>query len=214
MIYLQEILNLTPATPEALDSFIEIGQNLLVPVCERLGARLVVAWFSTYEWYYQVTHVFEFADMKGLKEFRIKAGQDKQWFEYTVKLEEFAPERRTRLLEPIGAISPDVLHKAIEESQKKALKVYSFATLEVTPNKMTEFVDFVKTLSKNAPIIASWRPIAGNPNEVNDLWKGSLVPKDYQPAVEGMKEWFRRLRELAPKERLVQIFPLPYSELK
>jgi hypothetical protein len=79
---------------------------------------------------------------------------------------------------------------------------------------MTEFVDFVKTLSKNAPIIASWRPIAGNPNEVNDLWKGSLVPKDYQPAVEGMKEWFRRLRELAPKERLVQIFPLPYSELK
>ena len=214
MIYLQEILNLTPATPEALDSFIEIGQNLLVPVCERLGARLVVAWFSTYEWYYQVTHVFEFADMKALKKFRIKAGQDKQWFEYTVKLEEFAPERRTRLLEPIGAISPDVLHKAIEESQKKALKVYSFATLEVTPNKMTEFVDFVKTLSKNAPIIASWRPIAGNPNEVNDLWKGSLVPKDYQPAVEGMKEWFRKLRELAPKERLVQIFPLPYSELK
>jgi len=207
-------LNLTPATPETLDSFIEIGQNLLVPVCKRLGTRLVVAWFSTYEWYYQVTHVFEFADMKGLKEFRIKAGQDKQWFEYTVKLEEFAPERRTRLLEPIGAISPDVLHKAIEESQKKALKVYSFATLEVTPNKMTEFVDFVKTLSKNAPIIASWRPIAGNPNEVNDLWKGSLVPKDYQPAVEGMKEWFRRLRELAPKERLVQIFPLPYSELK
>ncbi len=214
MIYLQEILNLTPATPETLDSFIKMSQNLLVPVCERLGARLVVAWFSTYEWYYQVTHVFEFADMKGLKEFRIKAGQDKQWFEYTVKLEEFAPERRTRLLEPIGAISPDVLHKAIEESQKKALKVYSFATLEVTPNKMTEFVDFVKTLSKNAPIIASWRPIAGNPNEVNDLWKGSLVPKDYQPAVEGMKEWFRELRELAPKERLVQIFPLPYSELK
>ncbi len=214
MIYLQEILNLTPATPEALDSFIEIGQNLLVPVCERLGARLVVAWFSTYEWYYQVTHVFEFADMKGLKEFRIKAAQVKQWFEYTVKLEEFAPERRTRLLEPIGAISPDVLHKAIEESQKKALKVYSFATLEVTPNKMTEFVDFVKTLSKNAPIIASWRPIAGNPNEVNDLWKGAIAAKDYQPAVEGMKEWFRRLRELAPKERLVQIFPLPYSELK
>ena len=214
MIYLQEILNLTPATPETLDSFIEIGHNLLVPVCKRLGTRLVVAWFSTYEWYYQVTHVFEFADVKALKEFRIKAGQDKQWFEYTAKLEEFAPERRTRLLEPIGAISPDVLHNAIEESQKKALKVYSFATLEVTPNKMTEFVEFVKNLSKNAPIIASWRPIAGNPNEVNDLWKGSLVPKKYQLAVEGMKEWFRKLRELAPKESLIQIFPLPYSELK
>ncbi|MHA2181234.1 MAG: hypothetical protein ACXAAH_07405, partial [Promethearchaeota archaeon] len=126
----------------------------------------------------------------------------------------FAPERRTRLLEPIGAIPPDTLDKAIEESQKIPLDVYSFATLEVTPNKMTEFVEFVKNLSINAPVIASWRPIAGNPNEVNDLWKGSLIPKKYEPAVEGLKEWFRKLRELAPKERLVLIFPLPYSQLK
>jgi len=214
MIYLQEILNLTPATPETLDSFIEIGQNLLVPICERLGTRLVVAWFSTNEWYTQVTHVFEFNDMNTLKEFRINASQDKQWLEYTAELEKFAPERRTRLLEPIGAISPDVLHKAIEESQKKALKVYSFATLGVTPNKMTEFVKFVKILSGSAPIIASWRPIAGNPNEVNDLWKGALIPKKYEPAVEGLKEWFRKLRELAPKERLVEVLTLPYSELK
>lgn len=214
MIYLQEILNLTPATPETLDSLIDVCQKLLVPACERLGTRLVVAWFNTYEWYYQVTHIFEFVDKKALKEFRLKANQDKQWGEFTSELEEFAPERRTRLLEPIGAILPDVLNNAIEESQKTALKVYSFATLEVTPNKMTEFIEFVKNLSKNAPIIASWRPIAGNPNEVNDLWKGSLIPNEYQPAVEGMKAWFRKLRELAPKERLVQIMPLPYSELK
>lgn len=214
MIYLQEILNLTPATPETLDSFIEIGQNLLVPVCKRLGTRLVVAWFSHYEWFFQVTHVFEFADMNSLKAFRIKASQDKQWGEYTAELDVFAPERRSRLLEPIGAISPDVLNNAIEESQKTALKVYSLATLVVTPNKMNEFIGFVEVLSKNAPIIASWRPIAGNPNEVNDLWKGDIGPKDSQPVVEGMKEWFRKLRELAPKERLVQIYPLPYSELK
>jgi len=214
MIYLQEILNLTPATPESLDSFIEISQNLLVPICERLGTRLVVAWFSTYEWFSQVTHVFEFANMKTLKEFRIKASQDNQWGEYTAELEEFAPERRTRLLEPIGAVPPEILHKAIEESQKKALKVYSLATLEVTPNKMPDFIEKVKEYSKTFPIIASWRPIAGNPNEVNDIWKGAIGPKNYQPAVEGMKEWFRNLREMAPKERLVQIFPLPYSELK
>lgn len=214
MIYLQEILNLTPATPESLDSFIEVAQKLLVPACERLGTRLVVAWSSTYEWYTQVTHVFEFVDINALKEFRIKASQDKQWFEYTAELEIYTPERRTRLLEPIGAISPDVLQKAIEESQKKALNIYSFATLEVAPNKMVEFVKFVEALSLSAPIIASWRPIAGNPNEVNDLWKGALIPKNYQPATEGLKEWFRKLRELAPKERLVEIFTLPYSELK
>ena len=214
MIYLEETLNITPATPETLDSFIKVAQELLVPACESLGARLVVAWFSTYEWYRQVTHVFEFDDVGALKDFRIKANQNKAWGEFTAKLEDFAPERRTRLLEPIGAVLPEILHNAITESQKKALKVYSFATLEVTPNKMTEFVEFVKNLSKNAPIIASWRPIAGNPNEVNDLWKGAVAAKNYQPAVEGLKEWYRELRELAPKERLVQIFPLPYSELK
>lgn len=214
MIYLEDTLNITPATPEALDSFIKVSQELLVPACKRLGTRLLVAWFSTYEWFCQVTHVFEFDDMGALKDFRIKASQDKIWGEYTAELEEFAPERRTRLLEPIGAVSPEVLHNAIEESQKKALKVYSLATLEVTPNKMPDFIEFVKEMSKILPIIASWRPIGGNPNEVNDIWKGAIGPKDYQPAVEGMKEWFRNLREMAPKERLVQIFPLPYSELK
>ena len=214
MIYLQEILNLTPATPETLDSFINVAQELLVPICERLGANLVIACFSTYEWFLQVTHVFEFYDEEALKEFRIKANQDKKWGEYIAQLEIFAPERRTRLLEPIGAVSPEVLHKAIEESQKKALTVYSLATLEVNPNKMPEFIEWVRKYSKTFPIIASWRPIAGNPNEVNDIWKGAIGPKNYQPAVEGMKEWFRELREMAPKERLVQIFPLPYSQLQ
>ncbi|MFX0138562.1 MAG: NIPSNAP family protein [Candidatus Hodarchaeota archaeon] len=214
MIYLEEILNILPAHPENLDKFVDFAKEKLVPVCERLGTRLVTAWFSTIEWFIQVTHIFEFENMDALKDFRIKTSQDKQWGEYAAKLEDFAPERRSRLLEPIGAIPPENLHKAIEESQIKALKVYSMAILEVTPNKMTEFIEGVKLSSKIFPIIASWRPIAGSPNEVIDIWKGAIGFKNYQPAVEGMKEWFRRLREIAPKERLVQIFPLPYSQLK
>lgn len=213
-IYLQETLNLTPATPENLDLFVEKSQELLIPICQHLGIQLVVAWFSTYDWYYQVTHIFEFSDLEDLKEFRIKTAQDQKWGKYIAQLENFAPERYTRLLEPIGAISPSTLHKAIEESQETRQKVYSFATLDVAQNKMTEFIEFVENLSNNAPLIASWRPIAGKPNEVNDLWKGSLIPQEYQSADERLKPWFRRLRELAPKERLVVIFPLPYSLLK
>lgn len=49
MINLQEVLNLTPATPETLDSYIEVVQELLVLAYERLGAQLVIEWFSTYE---------------------------------------------------------------------------------------------------------------------------------------------------------------------
>jgi hypothetical protein len=207
-------LNLTPATPETLDSFIKVAEELLVPVCERLGVRLVIAWFSNHEWFSQVTHLFEFSDIEALKKFRKEANHDTKWGEYNAQLETYAPERRYRLLEPIGAVPPEFLHKAIEESQQKALKVYSLATLEVTPNKMPEFIEGVREYAKMFPIIASLRPIAGNPNEVNDIWKGAIGPRNYSPAVEGMKEWFRNLREMAPKERLVQIFPLPYSELK
>lgn len=214
MIYLSEVLNLTPARPITLDSFIELAQELLVPICNRLGARIVVAWFSNIEWFSQVTQVFEFNDMDALKEFRRKSSQDKEWGEYMARLESFAPERRSQLLEPLGPVAPEVLHKAIEESQKKPLKVYSIAQLEVAPNKMDDFKAGLKQSLNLFPIIASWRPLAGRPNEVIDIWKGDIGPRKYAPALDSMKEFFRIVRENAPKERLIRIFPLPYSQLK
>ena len=138
--------------------------------------------------------------------------------EYAAQLEVFAPERRTRLLEPIGAVKPEVLHKAIEDSQKSPLKVYSMAILEVAPNQMQAFINAVEMGSKGLPIIASWRPIAGSPNQVIDLWKGDVLWSAdawaYQPAIEAQKEMMRNLRIQAPKERIVPIYALPYSPLK
>jgi len=217
MIYLEETLNITPASPDIRDSFINVAQELLIPACKRLGARLVSAWNSNYEWVMQITQIFEFDDIDNLKNFRIKASQDKNWGEYTAQLEIFAPERRSRLLEPIGAIPPETLHKAIEESQKSPLKVYSLAILEVNPNKMSEFIAGVKAGSQVFPIIASWRPIAGSPNQVIDLWKGDVLwsteSMAYQPFRKD-QQWVRQLREQAPKERILPIYTLPYSPLK
>ena len=217
MIYLEETLNITPASPDIRDSFIKIAQELLVPACNRLGARLVIAWSGNYEWVMQITQIFEFDDIEALKNFRIKTSQDREWGEYSAQLEIFAPERRTRLLEPIGAIPPETLHKAIEESQKSPLKVYSLAILEVNPNKMSEFIAGVKAGSQVFPIIASWRPIAGSPNQVIDLWKGDVLwsteSMAYQPFRKD-QQWVRQLREQAPKERILPIYTLPYSPLK
>jgi len=217
MIYLEETLNITPASPDIRDSFIKVAQELLVPACNRLGARLVIAWSGNYEWVMQITQIFEFDDIEALKNFRIKTSQDREWGEYSAQLEIFAPERRTRLLEPIGAIPPETLHKAIEESQKSPLKVYSLAILEVNPNKMSEFIAGVKAGSQVFPIIASWRPIAGSPNQVIDLWKGDVLwsteSMAYQPFRKD-QQWVRQLREQAPKERILPIYTLPYSPLK
>ena len=43
MIYLEETLNLLPATPETLDIFVELAQDRLVPLFKRFESRLVAA---------------------------------------------------------------------------------------------------------------------------------------------------------------------------
>ena len=64
------------------------------------------------------------------------------------------------------------------------------------------------------PIVASWRPIGGSPNEVIDIWKSPPVQTTYQPADEWTKQFFRQVRELAPKERLTRVIALPFSPLR
>ncbi|MHA2397465.1 MAG: hypothetical protein ACXADU_01080 [Promethearchaeota archaeon] len=217
MIYLEETLNITPASPDVRDEYIKLAQELLVPACKRLGARLIAAWNGNYEWVMQTTQIFEFDDIEALKSFRIKSSQDKEWGEYIAQLEVFAPERRTRLLEPTGAVPPEVLHKAIEESQENPLKAYSMAILNVVPGKMPEFLDSVAMGHKLIPIIACLRPIAGNPNEVIDLWKGdvlfSVEAMAYRPFTQD-QQWVRDLRTRATKERIIAVYTLPYSPLQ
>jgi len=219
MIYLEEKFNLIPASPVTLEEFVNFAQEQLVPICERLGARLIVAWYTNSEWFSQVTQIMEFDDMEALKAFRKKASQDSAWGEYAARLEEFAPERRSRLLEPLGPVQPKVLHKAIRRSQRKPLKVYLLATLEVAPDKMPEFLTGLEEASKMFPIIASWRPIGGSPNEVIYLWKGTKLIMDgftagYEPPNELLRQFFTQLRQIAPKEHAELVFTLPYSPLK
>ena len=220
MIYLEEKFNLIPASPETLENFVNFAQEYLrKEICERLGTRLIVAWYNTSEWYCQVTQIMEFDDMEALKDFRIKASQDSAWGEYAARLEEFSPERRSRLLEPLGPVLPKILHKAIKRSQRIPLKIYLLATLEVAPNKMPEFLTMIEEVAKMLPIIASWRPIGGSPNEVIDLWKGNKLIVDgfttgYEPPNDLSKQFFGELRKIAPKEHAELVFTLPYAQLR
>ena len=218
MIYLEEKFNLMPASPVTIENFIEFAQKQLVPICERLGARLIAGWYTNSEWFSQVTQIMEFDDMDALKDFRKKTSQDPEWGEYAAGLEEFAPERRSRLLEPLGPVQPDVLHKAMRRSQRKPVKVYLLATLEVAPDKMSEFLSGLEEAAKMVPIIASWRPIGGSPNEVIDLWKGmdfilDGFTKGYEPPHDFSREFFTQLRQIAPKEHAELVFTLPYAQL-
>ena len=79
---------------------------------------------------------------------------------------------------------------------------------------MLQFIAGLEASVKTLPIVASWRTIVGKQNEVTDVWKGALRQSGYQPAEEGMKQFFRGVRELAPRERLLVVYPLPYSPLR
>jgi len=214
MIYLEETLKLTPASPESLDNFVEFARERFVPVCSRLGARLVAAWFSHVELFSQVTQVLEFDDMEALKNFRTRASQDSAWGEYASRLEEIAPERRSRLLEPLGPVPPETLHQAISESRQTPLGAYFLAVLEVAADNMATFMAGLKEGVKNYPIIASWRPVAFKRNQVIDVWKGPVPQSAYQPADDWSKQFFRNLRPIAPHEYLIPVFTLPYSPLR
>lgn len=214
MLYLEETFNLTPASPENLDKFIEFAQKHLVPICDSLGSRLIAAWSSYVEWFCQVTQIMEFDDMEALKAFRKKTSQNSAWGEYLAQLEDFAPVRRSRLLEPVGPVPPSVLHEAIKKSETEPLEVYGLAILQVVAGKMDQFLKTLEVSYKTLPIIASWRPVLGSPTEVIDLWARQLLPQKYEPADAISKQFFKPLREMAPKERLIQIYTLPYSPLR
>ena len=214
MIYLKETFNLTPASPETRDDFIGFATSDLVPTYERLGARLVAAWFSHTEWYGQVTQVLEFDDLGSLQAFRTGAHDDGGWQACERRLEEFAPQRAAALLEPLGPIPPSALHDAMRASRETPLDAYTFAVLEVAPGMMETFTATLSAVKDTFPIIASWRAVAGNPNEVIDLWKGALGQEPYQPADDRTKAFFRPLRQMAPRERIVNLYALPYSPLR
>jgi hypothetical protein len=180
---------------------------------ERLGIKLVGAWYSDADAFCQVSHVFEFGSLAALEASQSKAAADAGWVGCQAQIDGMIFARRTRLLEPF-ALPPEALQKGIDESREKPLGVYTLATLEVEPGKMPQLRAAMEAAVKGLPMVANWRSFVGNPNEVIDVWKGGVRQGEYRPSSEGMNAFFRGLRQIAPRERLRPVFTLPYSPLR
>ena len=215
MIYLEETYDLVPASPATLDRLVALSEERLIKAYSALGARLIAAWYSDIQQFHQVTHVYELDSLSAFEEFREKAAKDPSFGECQMLLEALAPLRQTRLLEPLTPVWAEIFRKAAAESQKAPLGTYFLAVLETLPGKFKEFTAGLEAGPPGAfPIVASLRPITGKNNMLIDVWKSSLAQPGYQPANDAMKDFFLRLRELAPKERLEHVFTLPYSPLR
>ena len=78
MIYLKQSFDIHPASPATRDRFIQVVEKGLLSADERLGARLVGAWFCHEEWFSQILHVTEFDDLAAFGAWRAAAQSDKQ----------------------------------------------------------------------------------------------------------------------------------------
>jgi hypothetical protein len=212
MIYLRQDFNIHPATPATRDRFIELAREELLPGYEGLGARLLAAWYNNAEWFSQITHILEFDDLSALERYRTNATRDAAFCQAQERVAALAPERREELLEPLGPVPEDAIHKAIEKSREDPAEVYSFAILDVEPGQMEAFCKLLGMGAAQLPIIASWKPVAGSAGRVIDVWRGD-VQQGYAPTSDALDAFFTPLRETAAREYIVRHFPLPYSPL-
>jgi hypothetical protein len=212
MIYLRQDFNIHPAAPATRDRFIDLANNELLPGYKGLGARLLAAWYNNAEWFSQISHVLEFDDLSALERYRVDAARDAAFSQTQERVAALAPQQREELLEPLGPVPENAIHEAIEKAREKPAEVYSFAILDVEPGKMEAFCKLLAMGASQLPIIASWKPLAGDSGRVIDVWRGD-VQQSYEPSNEALDGFFTPLRELAPREHIVRHFPLPYSPL-
>lgn len=215
MIYLQQDYDLHPASPRTRDAFVELARQALVPAAERHGARLVAAFFGNQDWFFRVAHFLELPSLAAFETWREAMPGDASSCEAVREAEALAPSRNETLLESVGAIPLEALDRGIEEAQEKPQGIYTAAHLKVAPGRMDDFVKSLAASGVTLPIVGSWRPVAGDPNLVIDLWKGDVEQNfsQYRPSNDQSNAFMDPLRELAPNERVVRYFPLPYSPL-
>lgn len=214
MIYLRQIFNLHPASPRTRDSFCRVADEKLRPALDSAGGRLAAAWFSHDEWFSQIEHVVAFDDLGGFASFREQAGRKTALGEVMGELGQLAFERRDELVEDLGPIPTAALAAAIENCKATPETVFTYAILEVAPGRLADFQALLNMAAGTLPILACWNDVAGNPDRVIDLWKGDPGGAAFAPSNELADAFFEPLREIAPRERLVRLHPLPYSPLR
>ena len=216
MIYLQQDFDLHPASPRTRDAFVALAQDALVPAAERHGARLIAAFFGNSEWFFRVTHFLQLPTLGAFEAWRAGCRGDAGACDAASRAEALSAARRETLLESLGAVPEEALERGIESARSKPQSVYTAAHLEIAPGRMADFTKLLAAAGAGLPIVASWRPVAGNPDLVIDLWKGDpeATYSRYAPADARANAFMDPLRELAPKERVVRYFPLPYSPLR
>jgi len=214
MIYVKQSYNIEPAAPSTRDRVIDVVNKYVLPANERHGARLVGAFFAHEDWFSQVIHLTEFDDFAGFQTYREATANDGEAAEGEAQMTNLAPEQRVEFLEPLGPVAPTRLQQAIAASVEKSVGTYTFAILDVTPDKLEQFTTLLDGAAARLPIIAALRNVSGNPTRVTDLWATDTGRPGYAPNDDLQEAFFGPLRQVAPREKMMRLHVLPYSPLR
>jgi hypothetical protein len=213
VIYLHQTFDLEPASPATRDRFVEHAEATLLPAWAELGGRLKAAFLSSEHWFSQISHVLAFDDLAAFDAARGRIERDSAFAGLREANEALAPVRGDTLLESLGPVADEKLDEGIAHAADEAAGEYMLAILEVAPGRMEDFKKLLSMAAGSLPILASWRDVAGNPARVIDLWRGNPGQGPYAPNSPGLEAFFGPLREVAPRERVERLFPMPYSPL-
>jgi len=213
MIHLKQTFNLEPASPATRDAFVEHANARLLPAWSSVGGRLTGAFCSTEDWFFQVTHLVGFEDLAAFDRGRRAIEEGAEFSDLRAGDEALAPVRGTSLLEDLGPVAGEALEAGIAKAAETPAGEYTFAILEVATGRMEDFKKMLGMAAPQLPILASWRDVVGNPSQVIDLWRGGVGQEPYAPNDPRSEAFFGPLRQVAPRERIVRLFPMPYSPL-
>lgn len=91
MYYFEEKLDLEPASPETLDKYVAFVKDELLPLWERLGMKLVAAWYSDLEQFSRTTELFEYDTLSAYEKTMAAANLDEDYKKVMAKRAALAP---------------------------------------------------------------------------------------------------------------------------
>jgi hypothetical protein len=220
MIYLHETYEFHTATPKTLEEFISLASEQLIPLYESRNGRLMAAWICNAKTLFLVNQITEFEDTEKYLALHNSENDCQEVSEFERQLFSLVRERNRELYQSASPAFSDAFQTAVKESRESPLSVYTIASLEVVLEKWPGFLTRQEGgLAVGIPIIAFMKSITGKHNMVIDIWKGDLQAAGYQPQefydkIGFNEEWWKWIREIAPREKMQRVFTLPYSPLK
>ncbi|NYB73787.1 NIPSNAP family protein [Sedimentibacter hydroxybenzoicus DSM 7310] len=210
---IEQFIDFSPPMPMSTDEYVELANKYLLPAQERLGFRVIGAWEYDSSRLSSIYQILGFESLEDIARFEKLRKEDADFAAFETRVEELAPEKQEHILKV--ALDNSIAYSTEPHG------VYSMAFLDAHAGKLQTVVDMALESSaveiNNSRITFTATRLTGKRNVMLDLWYGHLGRErdGYAPyPVEGHDYMRNQLRAVTYDEKILYMYPLPYSPLK